>query len=77
MDTGGQGKSIINYVIEEAEGKETVERMIVGKNIKSDHHPLAIWFKVWKDKEDKQNMGKVGKKRKIAWRVEGKKLEKK
>lgn len=74
MDTGGQGKSIINYVIEEA---EAVERMIVGKNIKSDHHPLVIWFKVWKDKKDKQNKEKVGKKRKILWRVERKKLEEK
>ena len=40
------GKEVIDYVIGNAEVKEWIEKMEVGDNIESDHHPILVEIKV-------------------------------
>lgn len=43
--TGGEGKSVIDYVMGDERTKEKVEKMVVKDRVDSDHHPLAVWIK--------------------------------
>lgn len=54
MDIYWRGKSVIDYVLGDKEGKKNVEKLMVGDNVESDHHPLIVWIKTEKNKEGKK-----------------------
>ena len=43
--TGGRGNSVIDYVLENEDTRERVERLEVGDRVDSDHHPVAVWLR--------------------------------
>lgn len=47
----GKGETVIDYVIENEGVREQVERIEVGDNVDSDHHPLVVWVKVRGEEE--------------------------
>jgi len=70
--TGGRGESVIDYVLGEAGAKECVEKMEIGDQVDSDHHPVVIWFKGKKRKGKGKGEGdeKKGGIRRIIWSEE-------
>jgi len=36
---------VIDYVIGDQEIIENVEKMEIGDNVESDHHPIVVWIK--------------------------------
>ena len=52
---GGGGKSTINYLISNVEGKRVIEDMKVGNNDDSDYQPIEIRMKLMAEKIEKDN----------------------
>lgn len=52
--TGGNGYSVIDYVLGDKEVREQVSKMEVKDNINSKHHPIIVWIKGGGDKEIKR-----------------------
>jgi len=72
--TGGRGESVIDYVLGEIETKEYVEKMEIGDQVDSDHHPVVIWIKDGKRAGygSRKGGGRKRGTRRIAWSEEGK-----
>jgi len=41
--TGGKGKTVIYYVLEDEGIREKVGKLIIRERVESDHQPLEIW----------------------------------
>lgn len=42
--TGGRENSIIDYALGDKDSREEVERLEIGENVQSDHHPVIVWI---------------------------------
>jgi len=56
--TGGNGESVIDYVIGEVGLRDRIERLGVEDKVDSDHHPVVVWVKVGEKKAGKEGENK-------------------
>lgn len=75
--TGGQGESVIDYVIGEIGIKERIEKLEVADRTDSDYQPIVVWLKGKEERTKREERDKERKRvRKIVWTEEGgRKLE--
>lgn len=73
MDLHGSegGVRVIDYVIGNKVVRDRIERMQIGDNVDSDHHPVVIWIKG--EGKRKRKAGGGGGKNKSNWSERGKK----
>ncbi|XP_070157223.1 uncharacterized protein [Polyergus mexicanus] len=67
--TGGRGNTVIDYVLGNEGIWEKIERLKIGQDIDSDHHPVICWIKgedSWKKKRKGKQKGRRG-----VWNEEG------
>ncbi|KYN12196.1 hypothetical protein ALC57_15647, partial [Trachymyrmex cornetzi] len=50
MYTGGRRVSVIDYVLTDEETREEIEYLKVGDKMDSDHHPVVVTWKRWREK---------------------------
>ncbi|KMQ88770.1 hypothetical protein RF55_11684 [Lasius niger] len=58
--TGGRGNTVIDYVLGNEGVWEKIERLEIGEDIDSDHHPVICWIKgegIWKKKRKARQKG--------------------
>lgn len=60
--TGGKGNTVIDYVTGNEEIRERIERLEIGEDTDSDHHPLICWMK-GEYRKKREGRIKQGKKR--------------
>jgi len=65
---------VIDYVLGEVRTKEYVEKMEVGDQVDSDHHPVVIWIKDRKRMRNgsRKGGGRKGGIKRITWSEEEK-----
>lgn len=56
--TGGEGCTVIDYLIGDENVKGRIKRMRIGDRIDSDHHSVEIWVEGRVDREEER--GKEG-----------------
>lgn len=42
---GDRGSTVINYILEDGETKERIEKIMIGDKVDSDHYPVEVMIK--------------------------------
>lgn len=66
---GGEGMSVIDYIVVNDTAREEVLKMEVGDQVDSDHLPLGVWIRA---REEKRGIEKKRKEKRWMWSKEGK-----
>ncbi|KMQ87041.1 hypothetical protein RF55_13795 [Lasius niger] len=68
--TGRKGETVIDYILGNGEMRERMERLEVGEEVDSDHHPVVIWMK-GKERDSEGRRGRARIIRRGNWDEEG------
>ncbi|KMQ88014.1 hypothetical protein RF55_12574 [Lasius niger] len=68
--TGGRGDTVIDYILGNGEIRDRMERLEVGEEVDSDHHPVILWMK-GKERGSEGRRGGAGIIRRGTWDEEG------
>jgi len=70
--TGGRRETVIDYILGNGEIRDRMERLEVGEEVDSDHHPVILWMK-GKERGSEERRGGAGIIRRGTWDEEGRK----